>query len=108
MSTRRAWRSATEWAELVREFDVCDETQHEFCRRKGLGVSTFRKWRQRQSPSRSPRQAFEGSGFVELTPGMATPSVITLQIGRDLRIECPQGMSVEAVATLARSLIDGR
>jgi hypothetical protein len=108
MSMRRPWRSAAQWEELVGEFDGSNETQREFCERKGLGVSTFRKWRQRESASRGPGPAFKEVGFVELTPGMATPSGITLHVGQALRIECPQGMSVESIAKLARSIVDGR
>ena len=108
MGTRRPWRSAQEWEGLVREFDAGNETLRKFCDRKELGMSTFRKWRQRHSPSYRPRATLHGSGFVEVTPGIAPMSAITLQVGQGLRIECPQGMSVEAIAQLARCLVDGR
>ena len=107
MNTHRPWRWAQEWEGLVREFDAGSETLRAFCDRKGLGMSTFRKWRQRHSPTYRPKGRLSGSGFVEVTPG-TRPSAITLQVGDELRIECPQGMGLEAIAQLARCLVDGR
>ena len=86
MSTRRTRRSAAQWTELVREFDATEETQSEFCERKNLGVSTFRKWRQRQASIQSSGPASHGAGFVDVTPHRAITSVITVHIGSELRI----------------------
>ena len=107
MNTRRRCARHKNGKGLVRAFDAGGETLRAFCDRKGLGMSTFREWRQHHSPTFRPRQPLPSAGFVEVTPG-TSPLAITLQVGDELRIECPHGIGREAIAQLARSLVDGR
>jgi len=40
-------RSAAEWRTILRQFDESGLTRAEFCRRQGLDLTTFQRWRRR-------------------------------------------------------------
>ena len=70
-SRSRRRRSESEWAEILRRFESSGLTVRAFCRRHGLSLSSFQRWRSRLG-SASPAE------FVELVPTTAaTPAVPT-------------------------------
>ena len=104
-SKRRINRSDAEWEALFKAFNVSGLPQGVFCEQRGVNFHSFRR-RYRRSPQfagkrRKPTQ----QAFTELRPPLrpATEGLI-VWLGETVRIECPSGMGVEAVAALARGL----
>jgi hypothetical protein len=54
-------RSRSEWTEILRRFAASGATARQFCRREGLALSSFQRWRSRLG-SVGPAE------FVELIP----------------------------------------
>jgi hypothetical protein len=104
-NSERINRTDDEWEGLIREFNASGLTQGQFCEQRGISFHSFRG-RYRRSPlfagkRRKPSQ----KAFSELTPPLAPPSGgLVVWFGETVRIECPSGMSLEAVARLARGL----
>ena len=67
-SRRRKRRSELEWTEILRRFETSDLTVRAFCRRHGLALSSFQRWRSRLG-SVGPAE------FIELVPTAAAPAV---------------------------------
>jgi transposase-like protein len=66
---RRTRRSESEWTEILRRFESTELTIREFCRREGVSLSSFQRWRSRLGPV-GPAE------FVELVPATsAAPPV---------------------------------
>lgn len=76
-----------------------------FCERRGINLHSFRR-RYRRSPQFSgKRRKSAQKAFTELTPPLSPPrGGLVVWVGESVRIECPSGMSLEAVAALARGL----
>jgi hypothetical protein len=55
--------SREEWQQLLAEQAASQRTIREFCQEKGIGLSTFSRWRQRLAGTPGP-QARSGSSFV--------------------------------------------
>ena len=77
-------RSAPEWAEIFRRFESSTLTVREFCRRHGLPLSSFQRWRSRLG-SVSPAE------FVELVP---TALSETPRSSWSLEIALPNGVQL--------------
>jgi hypothetical protein len=104
-NSQRIKRTDREWEELFKEFNASGLNQGVFCERRGVNFHSFRR-RYRHSPQfagkrrKSPQKAFS-----ELTTLLPPPAgVLVVWLGERVRIECPSGMSLEAVARLARGL----
>jgi len=104
--SERIRRTDGEWEELIKEFNASGLTQGVFCKQHGVNFHSFRR-RYRRSPQFfGKRRKPSRKSFSELTALLPTPSKgLVVWLGESVRIECPFGMSLEAVATLARGLI---
>jgi len=104
-NNQRINRSDAEWEALFRAFNASGLPQGVFCEQRGVNFHSFRR-RYRHSPQfagkrRKPSQ----KAFSELTTPLPPPTgVLVVWLGESVRIECPSGMRLEAVAALARGL----
>ena len=83
-------KTLNDWKKAVGRFEASGLTQVEFCKREGIGLWSFRKWRKRMAEleGREP-------GFIEVTPvpvqkvpqRAATSLVVELAGGIVLRFE---------------------
>ena len=83
-------KTLNDWKKAVGRFEASGLTQVEFCKREGIGLWSFRKWRKRMAEldGREP-------GFIEVTPvpvqripqRPATSLVVELPGGIVLRFE---------------------
>ena len=80
--SRRKRRTEAEWTEILRRFESSGVTQREFCRREGLALCSFQRWRRRLGSVAS-------TDFVELVPAV-TPSEATLNWTLDVAL--PNGV----------------
>ena len=55
--TYRPRRTKAQWTEILRRFQSSAQTSQEFCRREGLALSSFQRWR---------RELWSVAEFVEL------------------------------------------
>ena len=104
-NNQRINRRDSEWESLFKAFNASGLPQGVFCEQRGVNFHSFRR-RYRRSPQfagkrRKPSQ----KAFSELTTPLPPPTgVLVVWLGERVRIECPSGMSPEAVAKLARGL----
>jgi len=105
-NSERINRTDGEWEELIKAFNASGLTQGVYCKLHGVNFHSFRR-RYRHSPQfagkrRQPAQ----KGFRELTPALSPAAGgVVVWLGERVRIECPPGMHLEAIAALARGLI---
>ena len=83
-STRRPRRGEKQWTEVFQQFKKSGLGSREFCRREGLALSSFQRWRRRLGSAAS-------SDFVELV-STAPPSVAPLSWSLDVAL--PNGVSL--------------
>ena len=83
-TARRVRRSEKQWGEIFRRFESSGLGARAFCRREGLGLSSFHRWQ------RQLRSASSGE-FMELVP--PTPT-ITTSPGWSLEVALPNGVSL--------------
>ena len=77
----RRRRTEAERVEILRRFKASGLGRREFCRREGLALSSFQRWRDRAGrPS-------DRSGFVELVPS-STPA----RSDWELELSLPNGV----------------
>ena len=107
MSTKkRISRSDAEWVALVEDFSGSGLTQLAVCQRHGINVYSFRRRYQRSAQFAGKRRKTEQQAFTELVvPSSAPARGLVIFFDERVRIECPPGTSVEAIATLARGII---
>ena len=94
------------WRELLRRFDMGDESVDAFCRREGVSKSTFNRWRSRGMSAESAttsvatmpkaKSATAQAGFVDLgalCPPMAGASRLefTLDLGGGVTLHVVRG-----------------
>lgn len=65
-STSRVRRDGKQWSEILRRFESSGLDTREFCRREGLALSSFQRWRSRLGSAAAAE-------FVELVP-TSTPN----------------------------------
>jgi len=109
MSTRSARRSAEQWFGLISQFQASGESAEDFCRTRSLVPSTFERWRGRYAGVRRRRRSRQepGPGFVPVLTPLRLAGVV-VQVGSDVRIECPAQMDIDTLAQLVRAVRDGR
>ena len=104
-NNQRINRTDGEWEELIKEYNASGLSQGVFCEQRSVNFHSFRR-RYRRSPQfagkrRKPSQ----KAFSELMRPLQPPTGgLVVWLGETVRIECPSGMSLEAVAELARGL----
>ena len=92
--------SAQEWARVMRRFAASGTTVSAFCRRAGLNVASFYRWRSRVTAQPVNRevvaQASRPNGFVDL--GALHEASAGAGAGAlDLRLELGGGLSLHLV-----------
>lgn len=80
----RKRRTEAQWAEIIRRFESSGQDSNEFCRREGLALSSFQRWRRRLDPVAT-------SKFVELAPTTAPAEAET---GWSLEVALPNGVGL--------------
>lgn len=105
--SERIRRTDGEWEELIKEFNASGLTQGVYCEQHGVNFHSFRRRYRRSLQFCGKRRKSAQKSFSELTTPPLSPSSggLVVWLGESVRIECPSGMSLEAVATLARGLI---
>ena len=105
-NNQRINRTDGEWEELIKEYNASGLSQGVFCEQRGVNFHSFRR-RYRRSPQFSgKRRKPSQKAFSELTMSLPPPTGgLVVWFGETVRIECPSGMRLEAVAKLARDLI---
>jgi len=83
-STRRPRRDEKQWAEIFRRFESVELGSREFCRREGLALSSFERWRRRLGSAAS-------HDFVEIVP-TAQPRIASSNWSLDVAL--PNGVSL--------------
>lgn len=106
MARRNKRYTEQQWAELITEQEASGDPIDVFCVRKGVGTSTFAKWRRRLLDG-SARPSLGGSadkpcGFVEAVP----PSnvVVSLVLVGGVRLELPVTLGPQAIAAFAHAV----
>lgn len=79
----RSRRSAAEWAGILRQLKESGSTQAEFCRSRGVALTSLQKWARRLKASTS-------SEFVELTPRVE----FTEESAWQIEVQLPAGISI--------------
>lgn len=77
-------RSRKEWAGILRRFDSSGLAPQEYCRREGLSLSSFQRWRNRLS-------AGAATEFIELTPSSSESRAS----GWELEVTLPHGVRLQ-------------
>ena len=65
--TNRTRRTKAQWTEILQRFESSGRDSRDFCRREGLALSSFQRWRRQLG-------SVAASEFVELIPA-SSPSV---------------------------------
>jgi len=80
-AARRTRRTETEWVGILKRFQSSDLTVREFCRREGVSLSSFQRWRSRLRTAAAAE-------FVELVPAATSGAP---EPGWSLEIALPNG-----------------
>lgn len=81
----RRRRTEAEWTEILRRFKGSGLGRREFCRREGLALSSFQRWRDRARRAPAP------GAFVELVP---SPTPTPARSGWELELSLPNGVGL--------------
>jgi hypothetical protein len=85
--TKRQYRTASQWREILKAYQQSDLTQSEFCAQQGISISNFHVWQRKMNHSEQPVDS-----FIEIQPPMLTAVVshwdveLELGQGRFLRV----------------------
>ena len=107
VSVVRRRRSRQEVKQLVAEYESSGLSRSEFCRERGLGLSTLDRYRTQQkrqaSAGRNAFVAVEVSGRAR-APGAGTGSALAVVLRGGRRIEVGRGFDTGALEQLVRVL----
>ena len=78
---RRPRRDKKQWTEILKRFESSELRSREFCRREGLALSSFQRWRRRL-------RSVSSAEFVELVPAQPLPT----SSGWSLDVTLPNGV----------------
>lgn len=97
-------RTPAQWRELVQGWPRSGETQADYCRRHGIAVSTFHRWRERLRQETQPRQpALSADALQPVTllpvrladrpppPSQEAVAALTVVFTNGLRLEIAAG-----------------
>ena len=82
--SKRTRRTKAQWTEILREFESSGVDSRGFCRREGLALSSFQRWRRRLG-------SVAASEFVELVPA---PSPSIRPSSWSLDVALPNGVNL--------------
>lgn len=73
---KRTYRTATQWAKIVEEYESSDMTQEAFCKQRGIASSGLYQWRNKlnEQQKRSSVADIEKSALINMTPDMTQQS----------------------------------
>ena len=80
----RVRRTKKEWTKILRRFDSTGLSPREYCRREGLPLSSFQRWRNRLGSDATAE-------FVEFTP----PAKESTTSGWELEVSLPNGARLQ-------------
>ncbi len=80
--SKRPRRTKAQWTEILRRFEASGVESREFCRREGLSLSSFQRWRRGLG-------SVATTEFVELVPTSSDPSS-----SWSLDVSLPNGVSL--------------
>ena len=83
-SSKRVRRTQPQWTEILRRFESSDLVSREFCRREGLALSSFQRWRRQLG-------SVAGTEFVELIPAASSGDESS---SWSLDVSLPNGVSL--------------
>lgn len=94
---RRIRRSPDQWREIFTLFDQSGQSRDQFCAERGLGLSTFSRWRRRLCREAPVAHMHSGEPlFVELAqpaPKSSTPPWdVELQLGAGVCLRLRHGV----------------
>ena len=98
-TTKKIFRTEAEWQKILSEYQSSSEPVEVFCRRRGIGYSTFKKWQKRLHTLSEQPAFYELRQVGHPTTESAFPNEIDLGLGRCLRLRN------EANPTLVAELI---
>ena len=102
-------KTASQWTQLVSEYDSGSLSERDFCAFHDIKLITLRKWRYRFKNQAKPDEQNSASSFdkVNVRPSIE-PQAAVLCLGSDIRLECPVSYDVTALAQLALAVHHGR
>lgn len=108
-SEKSSQRKESYWRRHITECSVSGLSQAEYCRRFGIGLSTFHYWKKRlgsQCPSGKERRIIAVSFPEPSLPDSPPPKPLMVHVGSGFRIEiggdfCPEILE-KVIATLER------
>ena len=79
--SKRIHRSPDQWSQVISDQRASGLSQVEFCKREGIALSTFARWRQRLSGA--DQLTFRDESWIELSdfPGTRAGWKIELDLG---------------------------
>lgn len=77
----RVRRSAEDWAKIFQQFDASGQSAVAFCRREGIGLSSFQRWQRRRSVDAASAKFIELAASPLVTPVPAWSIDVTLPNG---------------------------
>ena len=89
--SKRIRRSADQWSSVLSDQRASGLSQVEFCKREGIALSTFARWRQRLSGAEQPTSGEEP--WIELSdlPGTRAGWDIELDLGDGICLRLRRG-----------------
>lgn len=100
-------KTASQWAELVSEYDTGTESERDFCLRHNIKLATLRKWRYHYKAPTRNRVTKSPAQFVKVNVSAPREAAV-LHIGQNIRLECPPSFDVSVLAQLALAIHHGR
>ena len=106
----KKFRRLTEddWTKLIEAFHASGLTQKAFSQQQDIRYDRFRHHYQRSPLFRGRRRKSMASDFtpISVSPVVEPVQGWSVHVGRAVRIDCPQPVSVEMIVRLARGLAD--
>ena len=102
MTTRRAYRTAAQWAELIEQFNNSNEPEAEFCQRLSVNALTFRK--HRYAANAASKRAAGAFVPVQVAMPTATTSSVHVHLRNGVRLELAVNTDPTCVAHLVKAL----
>ena len=100
--------SSDEWTQLIEAYHSSGLTQKAFSHQQGIHYDRFRHHYQRSPLFRGRRRKPMDSDFkpVVVSPAVDSVSGWSIRVGKAVRIDCPQNVSLDEIVRLARGLCD--
>ena len=104
MATRHTRLDAEQWRKLINEQPHTDLSIDQFCHRKGVGISTFLKWRRRFGDKSLISSDQPQSNFVQVVAHQQNQPGILLKVSDSLCVEFPIDVPANTVADIVQAV----